>query len=306
MSFPIKHGLFKYSIEDHYAILGLPVNADSQVIRQRYLKIAYRLHPDTCKEKTEQGKKLANKLLSKLVNPAYEVLSKEQSRSEYRIVLGQTGRTLALESDKITVNSQSAKKLCEATRNIDLVYLKLINPLATEQYQQLKEVFGKIAQLSELNLVYLVMQSKKVSVVQTPSGVNSAPDTAKITSQSQKLEKKPEPEKKSFVSPIDSSIRRAQEYLERKNTSQAIVELREALKTDPNNCLCHGLLGLAYLQENQLTMAKIHINKAWTGDRYNPIVIQAKQALNKQLNDDKKSSDQSSDSGFFNWFKKNK
>ena len=71
MVFPIQQGLFKFDVIDHYAILGVSVESDIATIRQRYLKIAYRLHPDTCKAETQVEKQRANELLSRLVNPAY-------------------------------------------------------------------------------------------------------------------------------------------------------------------------------------------------------------------------------------------
>lgn len=56
MSFKIQQGLFKLDIVDRHAILGVPIDADSKQIRQRYLKVAYRLHPDTCKAESETQK----------------------------------------------------------------------------------------------------------------------------------------------------------------------------------------------------------------------------------------------------------
>ena len=291
MNFPIQQGLFKYDITDHYAILGIPLNADSKLIRQRYLIVARSLHPDTCKDKTENGKKLANKLLSKLVNPAYELLSKEESRKEYLLILSQMGLNLAAELSTITLASDTAQKLFQATQNADLVYDKLLKSLIVEQYSELNQVLPKIAQLSELNLVYLMVQSTEKSDQHKP----------KVKPPSEK----PEPIEKEPVAPsvsaIEASIRRVKEYLERKNSSQAIIELRAALKNEPNNCTCHGLLGLAYLQENQLTMAKVHINKAWKVNPKNPVVIEAKKALDKVLGPDNssKTTDKSSGGGLF-------
>ena len=290
MNFPIQQGLFKYDLTDHYAILGLPLNADSKQIRKRYLIVARGLHPDTCKDKTENGKKLANKLLSKLVNPAYELLSKEESRKEYLLILSQMGRNLAAELSTITLASDTAQKLFQATQNADLVYYKLLKPLVADQYGDLNQVLPKIAQLSELNLVYLMVQSTQQASAKPKPKVKTPP-------------KEPvrQPEKTAPVSAVDTSIRRAQEYLERKNISQAIVELREALKKEPNNCTCHGLLGLAYLQENQQTMAKVHINKAWKVNPKNPVAIQAKQALEKVIKSDSppKTADKSTGGGLF-------
>ena len=77
MSFAIKQGLFKLNITDHHAILGVSLDAEPKQIRLRYLKIAQKLHPDKCR--ADQDKmKLAGQILSKLVNPAYEQLSKKK------------------------------------------------------------------------------------------------------------------------------------------------------------------------------------------------------------------------------------
>ena len=103
-------------------------------------------------------------------------------------------------------------------------------------------------------------------------------------------------------------MKRAEDDIKRKNLSQAIVELRETLKQDPNNSSCHGLLGLAYLKQEQLTIAKIHINKARKVNPQDPIVIKAKLALDKVLrNSDKpKSSEKEKGGGFFGLFGRKK
>jgi Tfp pilus assembly protein PilF len=50
--------------------------------------------------------------------------------------------------------------------------------------------------------------------------------------------------------------------LKKNNFAGAVLELREALKLEQNSNRAHTLLGIAYLRQNQLTMAKVHINKA--------------------------------------------
>ena len=78
MSFQIDQGLFKFDFIDNHAILGVPISADSKEVRKRYLKIARRLHPDSLTTNSDAVKHQATQLLSKLVNPAYEKLSKDQ------------------------------------------------------------------------------------------------------------------------------------------------------------------------------------------------------------------------------------
>ncbi|MGK7958267.1 MAG: DnaJ domain-containing protein [Crocosphaera sp.] len=307
MSFPIEQGLFKYDIIDHYAILGVPIHADGREIRKRYLKIAYILHPDTFHGKTEKEKELATKILSKLVNPAYETLSKDRSRNEYKLVLSQMGQNLADELSSITIATDEAQKLLQTSKDRELTYHQLLTPLVKHQYDNLDNILSIIAQISELNLIYLMLsQGEQVreKARAKPQPKSKPERKVETASSSTKQELKKENKK----SPVETALKRAQDYIERNNLSQAILELRETLKEHPNNGTCHGLLGLAYLKEKQLTMAKIHINKARKVSPQDPIVIQAKQALDEVLPDpDKsKSSDKEKGGGFFGLFGRKK
>ncbi|WP_048319143.1 J domain-containing protein [Crocosphaera watsonii] len=286
MSFPIEQGLFKYDITDHYAILGVPINADSRQIRQRYLKIAYILHPDTFHGKTEQEQKLATKILSKLVNPAYETLSKDRYRQEYKLVLSQMGQNLADELSSITIATDEAQKLLQTSQDRELTYHRLLGPLVNQQYDNLDDVFVITAQISELNLIYLMLsQGEKVKqkAKPKPQPKPEPKPKAKKSSPSKQEKTKEETRKSDNKLGIKNALKRAEQDMERNNLSQAIVELREILKQDPNNGKCHGLLGLAYLKQEQLTMAKIHINKARKVSPQDLIVIKAKLALDKVL-----------------------
>lgn len=282
MAFPIQQGLFQFDLIDHYAILGVSLDADVQQIRQRYLKIAYRLHPDTCKAQNDLEKHKASKLLSKLVNPAYEQLSKEQSRLDYLLVLTQIGKNLALENEKPALVTESANKLSQAGNKIDLVYKTLLQSLITNQYTSLEQVTKNIAEISELNLVYLIFKQGKITQSKSQLATLNKPEV------------KPKEQEETITSPISVYIRRAQECLEKNNVSQAVLELRDALKIDPNNGICHSLMGLAYLKQNQISMARVHINKAWQLNPKDPTVIKSRQELDKFTQTDSKIKDTAS------------
>jgi len=51
------------------------------------------------------------------------------------------------------------------------------------------------------------------------------------------------------------------------------------LKLEPNNPLAHSLIGIVYLKQNQLTMAKVHINKALQLNPNEPMALRSKQVL---------------------------
>ncbi len=282
MSFPIERGLFKFDgFTDYYAILGIPVDAGADEIRKRYLKIARRLHPDSCKAETPAEKQRASQMLSKMVNPAYEQLSQDRSRNEYVIVLGRMGKRLAADGAKIQLQSEAAKQLFQAGGNLDHVYRTSLQNLAKTQYEVLEKdkVFEVIAQISELNMVYLMKkQGEGLKSNSSSSGAKTAnPLPSSAGSSPRPEEKKVEP----TVSAVEPYCRRAEEYMVKGAIAKAILELRDALQQEPSNSRAHALLGIAYLRERQATMAKVHINKALQLNPQEPEALRGKEVLDK-------------------------
>lgn len=268
MSFNIDSGLFLFDFNDCHAVLGVTIDADFKEIRKRYLHIARRLHPDTCKSASISEKQQANSLLSKLVNPAYEKFTAERSRAEYMVMLNQISKRLIAEAAAIQLKNELSVQL-KQSNNIERDYKTIINQLAQNQYESLEEVLAVIAQISELNVVYLMHKAGSVQVsspstaVQpsnTPSPVSPAPAQAPET-------------------PASAYLRRAQVLIEKNIFAQARVELQDALKLEPNNSRTHTLIGLVYLKQNQTTMAKVHINKALQLDPTDAIATKIKQQL---------------------------
>jgi len=282
MTFPISQGLFQFDLIDHFAILGVSIDAEHQEIRQRYLKIAYKLHPDTCRTYTPDEKEQAHQLLSKLVNPAYEHLSHDLSREEFRLVLTEMGKAMARDSGKITISSEPARKLAQSSANHELAYQKILQSLAIDQYTALENAYQKIAQLSELNLVYLMLTegqgnkktTRKVFISQgNPNQSELVGATVPTAARAKAKE-----------SPLEAYIRRAQASLDQNNPAQALRELRDALREEPDNSICHALLGLAYLRQNQMSMARVHINRAWKASPQDATVIKCKRELDQVVN----------------------
>lgn len=282
MSFKIDRGLFRYDFIDHHAILCVPVDADVKDIRKRYLQIARRLHPDSSITESPEQKQLGNELLSKLVNPAYEKLANERTRTEYILILSQMGKRLVQESTSVTLHTELGKQLANAG-NIDHSYRSAIAKLAQTQYDSLEQALQVIAQISELNLVYLMRSAVKTSPAPPPTAqpkVNSAtpgPDPAKQASPAPP----PAPPKEDSV--VEQYVRRAQSLIDKNQFAQAKVELQEALKLEPKNSHCHSLIGMVYLKQNQLKMAKIHFDNALKLDPNDQIASQWKPKIDKAL-----------------------
>ncbi len=280
MSFKIERGLFKYDFIDYHAVLCVPVDADVKEIRKRYLQIARRLHPDSSFTETAAQKQLGNELLSKLVNPAYEKLSGDRTRTEYILILSQIGKRLLQESTSVTLNTELAKQLAEAS-NIDHFYKTAIAKLAQTQYDSLDQALQVIAQISELNLVYLMRSAGKSSAAPPPQAQpkvqsgTSLPNTPKNTAPA------PAPPKEDSV--VEQYVRRAQSLIDKNQFAQAKVELQDALKLEPKNSRCHSLIAMVYLKQNQLKMAKIHFDNALKLDPNDETALQWKPKIDKAL-----------------------
>ncbi|MBV5257584.1 tetratricopeptide repeat protein [Synechococcus moorigangaii CMS01] len=279
MSLVINQGLFARKIVDHFAVLGLPVDADPKVVRKAYLQIAQRLHPDTCGLATATDKRLASEFLSKLVNPAYEKLSKPASWSEYQVILVQLSQQLSNETEPLEVKTAAAQTLLATTVEVATVYREQVAALAQANYQQMGAVPQAIATLSELNLVYLQYLGK-VRKAQTKETMPQYPGEAIATGTDPKSS---QPSRGTNSSSLEAALWRGEEHFKNKNYAKAVLEFRDALQLDPNCIKAHAMMGMAYLKQNQLPMAKVHIKKAYLSKPTDPLVRQAKQALEKVM-----------------------
>ncbi|NBD31834.1 MAG: tetratricopeptide repeat protein [Cyanobacteria bacterium] len=289
---PIKCGLFQFNIVDYHAILGLPIGAPTAQVRQRYLKITRMLFPDVRNLQTEEDNELADQLLSKLVNPAYEHLFKNKSaRSEHLLILGQIGARVAQEG-KLRLKSKKAQELVESGSKgeIELIYQKYLNAVIEKEYNPLNKSLEKIALISEFNLVYVMLKKgeiagSKVTVTNEQATEEQSPKQVETDSAKETKEQlSPEDKIAKLVEPY---LRRGKQFIDKQDYTKSIMELREALKLDPQNSQAHTLLGLAYVKQGQLGMAKIHVNKALQLDPNNEMALEGKQVLQKLLGQEK-------------------
>lgn len=279
MSFQIDRGLFQLDFADHHAVLGVPIDADTQTIRKRYLKIARRLHPDSFASESEEDKQRASQFLSKLVNPAWERLSQEKERVEYDLLLKLKGQQASRQSG--CELSTLGKELSIAS-NPDHFYRTSLKGLADKQYEHLDQVLEITGQISELNMIYLVRKegqnpvgtSEPKKAIYTGSNL---PDSSQSSVRPATRPASQPPARRETIA--DQYYRRAEEYTSKNNFAQAVLELRDALQLEPRNSRCHALLGIVYLKQNQATMAKIHFNKALEIDPKNELAKEGKQRL---------------------------
>ncbi|MEG4091401.1 tetratricopeptide repeat protein [Microcoleus sp. Pol12B4] len=298
MSFEMTKGLFKYDFTDQHAILGIPLDAEFNDIRKRYMKIARRLHSDTCSFESQADKDWANQFLSKVVNPAYNKFSKESDRKEYSLLLAAIAKRVVKEQAKMQIESEAAKQLATA-QNWEEAYKTAVSKLALKQYESVKETEDAIAQISELNMVYLLRKERLGGGAVTPASpikdvtpikdATPTPTPTAIPTPTPPLPKVEDPQTEAYC-------RRAQGFMDSKSYAKAILELKEAVKRQPKHSKAHALLAMCYLEQNQATMAKLEMNKALASNPEEPTALEVKKKL-EQVSAKAKKSDEKP--GFF-------
>lgn len=275
MSFQLDRGLFQFEFTDRHAILGVSVNAEEINIRERYQTVARSLHPDSGKWKTDADRQLAVKLFSRLVTHAYGQLSKSSQRQEQAIMLELLGKRVVEQGNRIQIVDPLCQQLYQSGNDFELVYDRLLTQLAIQQYAVLADSPEIINQISELNMVYLLRKQLQLVTSAAPSvATNLVSDGAKETTSGDVAK----------ASSVEGALRRAEDRMSRKNWVEAVQELRNVISTDPANPRAHALLGLVYLRQQQMTMAKLSINKAVQLAPRDAQVIQAKQEFDRASN----------------------
>lgn len=293
MSFEFTRGLFKLDFTDHHAILGMPLDATAKEIRKRFMAIARNLHPDVCKS---DNKLKAEEVLSKLVNPAYAKLSHDRERDEYIVLLKMMGKRLVQEHQSIAPQSDAAKKLFQ-TPAFETAYKTLVNELAQTQYDNLDTSLDAIAQISELNLVYLLRKERDGGGVKRETRPAAAaplstapPATAGAATASQ-------PPQSGFQTNfVEQHYRRAEALAQKSDANSLLMarkELQEAIKLDPSNSRIHALMGIVFLRQNRInpnsvnvTMAKQHVTQALRLNAQEPLALEARKLLNQLVASD--------------------
>jgi tetratricopeptide (TPR) repeat protein len=301
-------GLFKFDFTDHHAFLGVSVDADATGVRDRYKEVARLMHPDSANWQTVSEKMLATKIFSSVVNQSYGQISKAAQLQEQQAMLELLAKRITADAGKIDITSSSAQKLYQqSSEDLNRVYHELLRELALQQYALLASSTEVTGNISELNLVYVLRKRNQASrppLAGTGSTSNktveqSSVETATETPKATETAKNPLQGEK--------AMRRAEEYINMRNWTKANVELREVLRDDPNNAIAHAQMAIVYYRQNQVTMAKMHINKAIQLDPSAPIVRNAKQEIKKMMSDTpaaSKSSATAAKGGLFGMFGK--
>ena len=263
------------------------MTADATQIRKKYLKLAKILHPDLPGRSADETE-FAKNFLAKMVNPAYQLLSNDRERGEYFATLRLFAQTLKQKQFQFEPQSDVAKKLQKFPHATN--YNKFFNEITELQYQSLDKLLDYTNDLSELNLIYLIMQDDII-----PMSIVKPKDSDDTTIGSAA---KP-------ASPALRNIQFAQLMIDKKQWVEAIKELRAGEKLDPNNAKIYALIGLVQMNQGIAVMAKNSFQKALKLDPKEPTALKYVNQVSSPAQQASKSAPKKEEKkgGFFGWGK---
>jgi len=303
----VDRGISQFN-HDYYAALGLPIISSPVYIRHVYLSIARILHPDVYGFSGEE-KEIATQYLAKLVNPAYNVLMREEERKAYQGIFKLLAKRLMQKSRNVPIHSAIACELMMAPN--DGLYERSVSKIAQVQYQSIKNILEYTAQISELNLVYILYKEgyyygadnmppvlMPMSPIKNPRPYSppyptSAPKTSypqapQYTSYQPPINRKADPDETIIqtrieerdTSAIGDRLKICEIYISQGDWKSAIKDLREILQLDKNNSKCHAMLGVVYKNINQPQMAKVSLQRALQINPQEPLALKHIKDLN--------------------------
>jgi tetratricopeptide (TPR) repeat protein len=244
---------------DPFAVLGVTVAADDRRIRKRYHQVSLLIHPDgqVQVDDDDPAKKFASQLFARLFSPSYEKVKQEKGRAEVLALLRFNARRLGRETPLKPEGKLARELMQQPVNGVDVFYEQAIARLSASQYDPLEQFEALTLELGELNLVYLWLKTGEVFVGEKRTGLVAATEAKPV-------QFTPAPAKSEAASEnyAQRHYRRAQEYMKKGNWHQAVQELRDAIKIEPDKSDYHALLGVAYLQQNLSGMAKVYIGQA--------------------------------------------
>jgi curved DNA-binding protein CbpA len=246
---------------DPFAVLGIAVTADDRRVQKRYRNAAMNLHPDRYIDADGEVREFTEKLLTRLINPAYEKLRQDSERKECLAILRIKVRGLT-RTAPLSPRSEIAQQLMERpVTDVDVFYEQSVTQLADIQFNPCTNFESVTQQLMELNLVYLQLKVGNLGGGVQEKRDGLVPAAEAKPQQFVAVPQKPEVAAESYD---QRHYRRAQEYAKKGAWSQAVQELRDAIRIKADKSEYHSLLGISYLfLEKPLPgMAKVHLKRA--------------------------------------------
>jgi curved DNA-binding protein CbpA len=277
-------------------VLGVSVTADERRIAKRYRQIAKRLHPDQQMGAAEETREFANQILTRLVNPAYQRLKQDKGRAETLATLRFKVRRLSRE-EKLRAESNPSKQLLHVDEaEVEVLYEQALTELSESQYVSADSFAEQTAAIAELNLIYLRRKMGDPVIREKRTGLMSQTADKPFASTTEDPSTTTKPEKSS-VNYAQRHVSRAKTYIASKSYTEAIQELRDAVRIEPDNSNYHSMLGQAYLLQKMTGMAKVHFRQALKLDPKNAIAKKYAAQLDIEVQSTAKTSSQQNGNG---------
>jgi curved DNA-binding protein CbpA len=221
-------------------------------MRKKFLKLAKILHPDVANY-SDAEKQLATNYFAKMVSPAYQVLNSERDRAEYFLTLRTLAQGFKQKPPQVELQSAAARQFLQYPNEGN--YIKAINEIASLQYRNLNKILDYTAELSELNLVYLMTQED----IGQPSASSPRRFEDETVIQDPNAIK------------VQSGLKLAEMYIGKKQWTEAMRELKTLEKIAADNSKVYELIGLVYMNQDLAVMAKTSFQKVLKLDPNNAI-----------------------------------
>ncbi|MEL7509212.1 MAG: DnaJ domain-containing protein [Cyanobacteria bacterium J06633_23] len=287
---PFQDEWITVSEKDPYAALGLSLNAEDRRILKRYRQIAKLLHPDVQVGNHAPISQASEQLIAKVINPAYQRLKQEKSRSE--VLANMRFRVRQLDRQgKLIPSFESAQQLLRIPEaEVEVFYENTVNQLIAKQFDSTDEFAAVLSGLSQLNLAFL---HRKISNPIRPkrTGLVAVDPASKATEAAPKPEAPPSTEPP-VINYAEKYGMRARTYLSQRNYDLAIQELREGLKITPNEIELHSMLGQAYLMKRSYGMARVHLKRVLELNSNHSVALKYSQVLEKRVAEKRKAETQ--------------
>ncbi|MEA5464015.1 J domain-containing protein [Leptothoe sp. PORK10 BA2] len=271
--------------KDPYAALGLSLNAEDRRILKRYHQIAKLLHPDVQIGSNALISEASEQLIARVINPSYQRLKQEKSRSESLANMRFRVRQLDRQG-KLKPSFESAQQLLRIPEaEVEVFYENTVNQLIAKQFDSTEEFAAVLSGLSQLNLAFL---HRKISQPIRPkrTGLVAVDPAVKATATTTPPEAaNPEPP---VINYAEKYGIRARTYLNQGNYDLAIKELREALKIAPNGIELHSMLGQAYLMKKSYGVARVHLKRVLELNPNHSVALKYSQVLETRIAEKRK------------------
>jgi tetratricopeptide (TPR) repeat protein len=257
-------------LSDPYAVLAVSVAADDKRVLKRYRTVAKILHPDRYAGADAAVSTLSEHLIAKLVNPAYARINQEKGRAESVALLRLQARRMMKEANRVPRSEVARQLMAQPSPGVDVFYEQAVSDLADQQFHPLESFSAVTTQLAELNLVYFQMKLGDVFIGERRSGLVNTSEA-----------KPPTPGAFQFNQPgtdrhdyAQRHFTRAQQYVEKYAFTEAVTELKGAIKIEADRADYHALMSYAYLRQDLPGMATVYAKQALKLDPHNSLAKQ--------------------------------